>query len=335
MIDTTILVAIGIGLALAFDFGNGRNDAANAVSTVVATRVLSLEAAVFLSAFFNFVAAFVFSTEVASTIGKGVVDPAFINIYVVISALLSAILWIYGLAWLGIPISSSHSLIGGLVGAALAAAGSGAVNVAGVGRIVAFIFIAPLLSMVFSYVFSLVTFFIVKRVPPGLVQDYFRKLQLISVSVYSLGHGSNDAQKTAGIIALLLFLGGFAGADFHIPWWVIVMSYFTIALGTLVGGRNIVKTMATKITKLRPVDGFCAETAGAAAILGCTHFGIPVSTTHVIAGSISGVGVLKRSSAVNWNVARRIVYAWFLTIPLTALAAALIYYVVAFVAGLF
>ncbi|MDD5340562.1 MAG: inorganic phosphate transporter [Candidatus ainarchaeum sp.] len=335
MLDTTLLVAIGIGLALAFDFGNGKNDAANAVSTVVATRVLSLEAAVVLSAFFNFVAAFVFSTAVAATVGKGIVDPSVINVYVVISALLSAIFWIYGIGWLGIPISSSHSLIGGLVGATIAAAGLGAVNIGGVATIVGFIFIAPLLGMVFSYAFSLLVFFIVKRTPPSLIQGWFRKLQLISVSVYSMGHGSNDAQKTAGIIALLLFLGGFSGAGFNIPWWVIMMSYLTIALGTLVGGRKIVKTMATKITKLRPIDGFCAETAGAATILGCSHFGIPVSTTHVIAGSISGVGVLKRSSAVSWNVARRIVYAWFLTIPLTAVAAALIYYVVAFIAGLF
>jgi PiT family inorganic phosphate transporter len=331
MIDTTILVAIGIGLALAFDFGNGRNDAANAVSTVVATRVLSLEAAVFLSAFFNFVAAFVFSTAVAATVGKGIVDPGAINVYVVISALLSAIVWIYGLAWLGIPISSSHSLIGGLIGATIAAAGAGAVNVGGVAKIVAFIFVAPLLGMLLSYVFSLFVFFIVKRTPPSLVQGYFRKLQLISVSVLSLGHGSNDAQKTIGVVALLLFIGGFSGTAFNIPWWVIMMSYLTIAVGTLVGGRNIVKTMATKITKLRPIDGFCAETAGAASVIGCSIFGIPVSTTHVISGSISGVGMLKRTTAVNWNVARRIVYAWFLTIPLTAFAAALIYYVVAFI----
>jgi len=335
MIDIAILVGIGIVLALAFDFGNGRNDAANAVSTVVATRVLSLEAAVVLSAFFNFAAAFLFSTAVAATVGKGVVDPAAINVYVVISALLSAILWIYGLAWLGIPISSSHSLIGGLVGATIAAAGAGAVNVEGVGKIVAFIFVAPLLGMVFSYVFSLLVFFIVKRMSPGTVQDWFKKLQLISVSVYSLGHGSNDAQKTAGIIALLLLLGGFSSGGFEIPWWVIVISYLTIAMGTLVGGRKIVKTMATKITKLRPIDGFCAETSGAATILGCSHFGIPVSTTHVIAGAISGVGVLKRSSAVSWNVARRIVMAWFLTIPLTAVAGAIIYLIVSFIAGFF
>jgi PiT family inorganic phosphate transporter len=335
MIDTAILVAVGIGLALAFDFGNGRNDAANAVSTIVATRVLSLEAAVFLSAFFNFVAAFIFSTAVAATVGKGIVDPGAINAYVVICALLSAIIWIYGLAWLGIPISSSHSLIGGLIGATIAAAGLGAVNFGGVATIVAFIFVAPLLGMLFSYLFSLLVFFIVKRTPPSLVQGYFRKLQLISVSVLSLGHGSNDAQKTIGIVSLLLFIGGFSGKTFNIPWWVIIMSYLTIALGTLIGGRNIVKTMATKITKLRPIDGFCAETAGAASVIGCSIFGIPVSTTHVISGAISGVGVMKRSTAVNWNVARRIVMAWFLTIPLTAIAAALIYYVVAFIAGLF
>ncbi len=334
MIDMTILVAIGIGLALAFDFGNGRNDAANAVSTIVATRVLSLEAAVFLSAFFNFVAAFVFSTAVAATVGKGVVDPAAINIYVVISGIISAIIWIYGLAWLGIPISSSHSLIGGLIGATIAAAGFGAIIVPGVQKIVTFIFIAPILGLVCAYVFSLIVLFIVKRIPPGAIQDWFKKLQLISVSAFSLAHGTNDAQKTMGIVTLMLFLGGFL-PTFSVPFWVVIISHLTIALGTIVGGRRIVKTMATKITKLRPIDGFCAETAGATTIIACSIFGIPVSTTHVISGSISGVGMLKRTTAVNWNVARRIVAAWFLTIPLTAFAAALIYYLVAFVAGLF
>jgi len=334
MIEVTILVVIGIALALAFDFGNGRNDAANAVSTVVATRVLSLPAAVFLSAFFNFVAAFLFSTEVAKTVGTGVVDPAAISVYVVLSGLISSIIWIYGLGWLGIPISSSHSLIGGLMGAAIAAAGWGAIQSEGVVKIVAFIFIAPILSMIFAFLFSILVFWLARRTAPGKLQDLFRKLQLISVSFYSLGHGTNDAQKTMGVISLLLFLGGFSGDSFHIPFWVVLLSHFTIALGTLAGGQRIVKTMATKITKLRPIDGFCAETAGAGVIGLCSVFGIPVSTTHVIGGSISGVGVMNRTSAVNWNVARRIVIAWFLTIPLTAIVAAATYFIMKLALGL-
>lgn len=334
MIEITILVVIGIALALAFDFGNGRNDAANAVSTVVATRVLSLEAAVLLSAFFNLIAAFVFSTAVANTMGKGVVDPTGISVYVVISCLVSAIIWIYGLGKFGIPISSSHSLIGGLVGAAIAANGWQVVQTAGLMKIVAFVFLAPILGMICSFLFSLLVFWLVRRTAPDKVQGYFKKLQLISVSVYSLGHGTNDAQKTMGIITLLLFIGGFLGGSFYVPFWVVILSHLTIALGTLAGGKKVVKTMATKITKIRPVDGFCAETSGAAVILACSFLGIPVSTTHVIAGSISGVGVLKRASAVSWMTARRIVAAWFLTIPLTALAAAAVYYVVKFALGL-
>ncbi|NYZ73575.1 inorganic phosphate transporter [Candidatus Micrarchaeota archaeon] len=334
MIDIGILVIIGILLALAFDFGNGRNDAANAVSTVVATRVLSLPAAVLLSAFFNFVAAFVFSTEVAHMIGTGVVDTSVISIYVVLSCLISAIIWVYGLCWLGIPISSSHSLIGGLVGATIVSSGFDAVKSAGLIKIVSFIFFAPLLGMVFAYLFSLLLFFIIRKMPPAKVKSNFKLIQLISVSFYSLGHGTNDAQKTMGIISLLLFIGGYLGGAFTIPFWVVIISHLTIALGTLAGGRRIVKTMATKITKLRPVDGFCAETAGAGVIWLCSAFGIPVSTTHVIAGSITGVGVMNRTSAVNWNIAKKIVAAWFLTIPLTALLAASVYIIMAFALGL-
>lgn len=333
MIEAGILVAFGIVLALAFDFGNGRNDAANAVSTVVATRVLSLPAAVLLSAFFNFVAAFVFSTEVANTIGTGVVDTSVLNLYVVISCLISAIIWIYGLCWLGIPISSSHSLIGGLVGAAIAASGFDAVRLAGLAKIAAFIFVAPIIGMAFAFAFSLLVFRAIRKMRPGRVQSLFKAAQLVSVSIYSLGHGTNDAQKTMGIIALLLFLGGYLGDAFEVPFWVVILSHLTIAAGTLAGGRQIVKTMATKITRLRPVDGFCAETAGAGVIWACSIFGIPVSTTHVIAGSISGVGVMNRASSVNWTVAKKMVYAWFLTIPLTALLSAAVYVLLVFSLG--
>ncbi|MEW6035905.1 MAG: inorganic phosphate transporter [Candidatus Micrarchaeota archaeon] len=332
MIETPILVAFGIFLALAFDFGNGLNDAANAISTIVATRVLSLRAAVVLSAFFNFVAAFTFSTAVAETMGRGVVDPAAINAYVVIAGLVSAVIWVYGLSWLGMPISASHALIGGLVGAAVAAAGWDVVKLEGLVKIVVFIFLAPILGMVFGYLFSLLVLIAVKRMPPEKVQKHFKKLQLLSVSVYSLGHGANDAQKTMGIITLLLFIGGFI-TDFHVPAWVVLASHSTIAIGTLAGGWAVVKTMGTQITKLRPIDGFCAETAGAGVIIGSSAFGIPVSTTHVITGSISGVGVMNRTTAVNWSIAKRIVYAWFLTIPLTALVAAVVYLVLGAVLG--
>ncbi|MEW6722926.1 MAG: inorganic phosphate transporter [Candidatus Micrarchaeota archaeon] len=325
MIETSWIVGTGILLALAFDFGNGLNDAANAISTIVATRVLSLRAAVLLSAFFNFVAAFVFSTAVAETMGKGVVDPAAIDGFVVIAGLISSVVWVYGLSWLGLPISASHSLVGGLVGASVAAAGWGVVQSAGLMKILAFIFFAPVLGLIFGYAFSLVVRLLIKSVPPGKIQEQFRRLQLISVSVYSLGHGANDAQKTMGIITLLLFTGGYI-SDFHVPAWVVFASHTTIALGTLAGGWAVVKTMGTQITKLRPIDGFCAETAGAGVIIGSSMLGIPVSTTHVITGSISGVGTLNRTTAVNWSIAKRIMYAWFLTIPLTALAAAAVYF---------
>lgn len=324
MLEIGIVVIIGIIIALAFDFENGRNDAANAVSTVVATRVLSLPSAVVLSAFFNMIAAFVFSTAVAHTIGTGVVDPSAINVYVVIAGLLSSVIWIFFLSNFGIPISASHSLIGGLIGAAVAASGISVLVMDGVLKIAAFIFIAPVVGAVSAMAFSLFVFFVLRRTRPDEVQHWFKRLQLVSVSAYSLGHGTNDAQKTMGIIALLLFTGGFM-ETFEIPFWVVMLSHITIAVGTLAGGMTIVKTMATKITKLRPVDGFCAETSGAGVIWACSILGIPVSTTHVIAGSISGVGALKRASSVNWLVARKIVAAWLLTIPLTALGGALTY----------
>ncbi|MBU2100071.1 inorganic phosphate transporter [Candidatus Micrarchaeota archaeon] len=325
MLDSFVLVVIGIIVALIFDFGNGLNDAANAISTVVATRVLSLRSAVLLSAFFNFVAAFVFSVAVAKTIGKGLVDPSIVTPTIVISGLIGSILWVYASSFMGLPVSASHALVGGFIGSALIAAGSEVLILPGILMVFAFIFIAPILGMIGSFLFSFLVYHLIKKTPPGKVNNWFKRLQLISVSVYSLGHGTNDAQKTMGIISLLLFSGGFLGTQFDIPWWVIILSHTTIALGTIAGGWRVVKTMGTKITKLKPVNGFCAETSGAGVIIASSMFGIPVSTTHVISGSIIGVGLTKRVSAVRWGIARNIVWAWILTIPVTALVGALSY----------
>lgn len=325
MLDPFLLVVIGIIVALVFDFGNGLNDAANAISTIVATRVLSLRAAVLLSAFFNFVAAFVFSVAVAKMIGKGLVDPSIVTPIIVISGLIGSILWVYFSSFIGLPVSASHALVGGYVGSALMGAGIESLIVPGILKVFAFIFIAPILGAIGAFLFSALVLRLVKNTPPGKVNNLFKRLQLISVSIYSLGHGTNDAQKTMGIISILLFSGGMLGTQFDIPWWVIIISHTTIALGTIAGGWRVVKTMGTKITKLRPINGFCAETAGAGVVIGSSIFGIPVSTTHVISGSIMGVGLTKRASAVRWSVARNIVWAWILTIPVTALVGALSY----------
>lgn len=319
-----LLVYAGIALALAFDFGNGFNDAANAVSTVVATRVLTLRQAVLLSAACNFIAAFLFSTAVADTVGKGLVAPESITVPIVLCGLVGAIFWVYLTTLKGLPISASHSLIGGLIGAAVVANGIGVLIWGGIWKVVLFIFLAPTVGFLGAIIFSIFILRLVKNSSPTSVNELFKKLQLISVSVYSLGHGTNDAQKTMGIITLLLFSGGMI-STFHVPVWVIFASYFSIALGTLAGGKEVIKTMGTKITKLKPIHGFCAESSGAGVIIGSTLLGIPVSTTHVIAGSITGVGVTRRTSAVRWGIARNIVYTWVLTIPVTALIGGLAY----------
>ncbi|MFH1448072.1 MAG: inorganic phosphate transporter [Candidatus Micrarchaeota archaeon] len=319
------LVYIGIFLALAFDFGNGLNDAANAISTVVATKVLTIRQAVLLSAFCNFIAAFVFSTAVAKTIGKGLVVLESITVLVVICAVLSAIFWVYMSSWRGMPISASHSLIGGLIGAAVAANGVGVLLWSGIIKVLIFIIVAPVLGFIVAILFSLLVYNLVKTMAPASVNKWSKRLQLISVSVYSLGHGANDAQKTMGIITLLLFSGGFISGEFDVPLWVIIVSHGTIALGTLVGGAKVIRTMGMKITKLKPIHGFCAETSGAGVIIWSTMMGIPVSTTHVIAGSIGGVGSTRRTSAVRWGMARKLVYAWIITIPLTAIVGGVSY----------
>lgn len=312
-----------IAVALAFDFVNGMHDAANSIATVVATRVLRPQQAVVWAAFFNFVAAFGFGVEVASTIGKGVVDPAVVNEQVILAALAGAIVWDMLTWYWGLPSSSSHALIGGLVGAALAEAGRHAVIAAGVRKVAAFIVVSPLLGFIIGALVSLLVRVVFRSANPAVAGTTFRRLQLLSAALYSLGHGTNDAQKTMGIIAVLLFSTGHLGDTFYVPVWVILAAHAAIALGTLTGGWRIVHTMGTKLTKLEPFGGFSAEVAAAASIIYASHAGIPVSTTHTISGAIAGVGSTRRFSAVRWNVAGQIVWAWVLTIPASALLAAL------------
>lgn len=310
-------------IALVFDFINGFHDAANSIATVVSTKVLSPIQAVVWAAFFNFVAAFVFGVHVATTIGKGVVESWAIDSYVILAGLIGAILWDLITWYYGLPTSSSHALIGGLVGAALTKAGWGTLIPKGIIKISLFIFLSPLVGLALGFIFMVITLNLFHKTTPHKVDIHFRRLQLLSAAVYSLSHGTNDAQKTMGIIAILLFSTGHLGPEFYVPMWVILSAHAAIALGTLAGGWRIVKTMGMKITKLRPVGGFCAEAAAATAIIGATLGGIPVSTTHTIAGAIMGVGSTRRLSAVRWGVAGRIVWAWILTIPLSALIAAL------------
>lgn len=325
MVDPLTLVAIGIILALLFDFGNGFNDAANSISTAIATNVLTLPQAVVLAAAANFVAAFVFGVAVATTIGKGIIDPAIVSPTLIISTLIGAIFWIYLTTFLGLPISASHSVIGGLLGAGISAIGIASIQWSGIITIIIFIAIAPLFGLLAAIVFSIITLWIFKNTDHLKTNNYFKRLQLISISVYSLGHGTNDAQKTMGIISLLLFSAGLLGKEFFVPFWVVLISHGTIALGTLAGGWRVIKTLGMKLTNLKPIQGFCAESAGATTIILCSIFGIPISTTHVIAGSITGVGLAKRTSAVRWTTARKIMLAWIITIPATAITSFIAY----------
>ena len=322
-----IFVAIVIAIALVFDFINGFHDSANSIATVVATNVLSPRKAVALAAFWNLFGAFVFSVAVATTIGKGVIDSKIVNIYVILAALIGAITWNLITWYYGIPSSSSHALIGGLIGAGVVAGGLSVVQIGGLDKILIFIFVAPLLGFIWSIAFTIIMMWLFKKSTPANVNNYFKKLQLLSSSFYSLGHGTNDAQKTMGIIALLLFSSGLI-STFYVPKWVIILSHTAIALGTLFGGWKIVKVMGTRITKLKPFDGFSAETSGGLVLLSTAFFGIPVSTTHVISGSIMGVGSVKRYSGVRWSIARRIVAAWLLTIPIAAIIGGIIYLVI-------
>jgi len=326
----TLVVAI-IALALLFDFLNGMNDAANSIATIVSTGVLPPRLAVVWAAFFNFVAAFGFGVRVATTVGKGIVHVAVVDSWLILAALLAAILWVWICTSFGLPISVSHALIGGLAGAGVAKAGWGAMIVPGVVKVAVFIFVAPMLGMVLGFTLMVLVFWIFRRTHPRRVDGMFRVGQLVSSAAYSLGHGLNDAQKTMGIIAVLLFSSGYLGDEFRIPVWVIVSCYTVIALGTATGGWRVIRTMGVRLTRLKPVGGFCAETAGALSIFSATFFGIPVSTTHTIAGAIAGVGSAHRVSAVRWGVAREIVVAWVLTLPATALVAAGVWWLLSLV----
>ncbi len=327
MTDITPLLAFIILVALTFDFLNGFHDAANSIATVVSTRVLSPQKAVAWAAFFNFVAAFVLGTHVAKTIGKGMIDLEVVTEEVILAGLIGAITWNLITWYYGLPVSSSHALIGGYAGAAVAKSGFGAILLSGWTKTLLFIVLAPLIGMTLGFFLMVLVNWIVRRWRPSTVDRRFRGLQLVSAAAYSLGHGGNDAQKTMGIITGLLVTSGFL-KEFEVPLWVVLISHAAIALGTLFGGWRIVKTMGTKITKLQPIGGFSAETAGAITLMGATLGGIPVSTTHTITGAIIGVGATRRLSAVKWGVAGRIVWAWIITIPIAAAVAAAAYYIV-------
>jgi PiT family inorganic phosphate transporter len=322
---TYTIIAL-IAVALAFDFLNGLHDAANSIATVVSTRVLSPQMAVVWAAFFNFIAFLFFSHAVANTIGKGIIHPDIVTPAVIFGALMGAIFWNV-LTWiLGIPSSSSHALVGGLVGSGVASGGFGVVVAWGVIKTALFIFLAPIFGMAMAIVLVIVTSWLFKPVAATTSDRVFRRLQLVSAAAYSLGHGANDAQKTMGIITVLLFSQGLLHGEFAVPFWVVISCQAAMGLGTLMGGWRIVHTMGSKITRLTPHQGFCAETGGAIMLFGATAFGIPVSTTHTITGAIMGVGAARRASAVRWGVAGNIVVAWFLTIPASALVAALFYW---------
>jgi PiT family inorganic phosphate transporter len=322
------VVAMLVVLAIAFDFMNGFHDAANSIATVVSTGVLRPGPAVLFAAFFNFIAIFIFHLSVAATVGKGIVQPGVVDTHVVFGALIGAITWNLVTWYYGIPSSSSHALIGGIVGAVIAKAGPGALISSGVMKTVAFIFVSPLLGFLLGSLMMVGVAWGFRRAAPSRVDGWFRRLQLVSAGAYSLGHGGNDAQKTIGIIWMLLIATGYASAtDSAPPTWTIVSCYVAIALGTMFGGWRIVKTMGQKITKLKPVGGFCAETGGALTLFLATGLGIPVSTTHTITGAIVGVGSTQRASAVRWGVAGNIVWAWIFTIPASAIVAAVAYWV--------
>lgn len=323
------MLALVIGLimiALAFDFMNGRNDAANSIATIVSTRVLAPRFAVAWAAFFNFVAFLVFGLNVASTIGQGIISPQVISDNVIFGALAGAILWQITTGYVGIPSSSSHALIGGLVGAGVARVGIHAIVWNGLGKTVIAIILSPVTGLAIALLLVLAVSWLFLRVRATHADALFRRIQFVSASLYSLGHGGNDAQKTMGIIAALLAAHGQLSGGFHVPLWVIITCNGAMALGTLLGGWRIVRTMGARITRLTPVQGVCAETAGAITLFMATGFGIPVSTTHTITGAIMGVGAARRESAVRWSVAREIVTAWVLTLPAAALLGAIFYF---------
>ena len=319
-------IVIGlIGVALLFDFLNGLHDAANSIATVVSTRVLSPQTAVAMAAFFNFIAFLFFGLHVATTIGTGIVGSGVVDANVIFGALMGAIVWNVFTWWLGIPSSSSHALIGGLVGAGVAKAGWGAIVVSGLAKTAAAIVVSPVVGFILASALMVIVSWLFVRTTPFAVDRLFRHLQIVSASLYSLGHGGNDAQKTMGIIAVLLYSQGMLGAEFYVPFWVVISCQAAMGLGTLFGGWRIVKTMGSKLTELKPVQGSCAETGGAITLFAATWLGVPVSTTHTITGAIIGVGATRRTSAVRWGLAHGIVIAWVITLPATAVVGALFY----------
>jgi PiT family inorganic phosphate transporter len=323
-----LLVGVIVVVALAFDFVNGFHDAANSIATVVSTRVLSPRWAVVWAAFFNFIAFLFFGLHVATTIGKGIVDPSIVDTAVVFAALVGAIAWDLITWWWGIPSSSSHALIGGLAGAAIAKSGAQYLDAPGLIKIAVSIVLSPVLGLVLAFSLMTAVFWIFRHSTPARVDAWFRRGQLFSAALYSLGHGGNDAQKTMGIIAVLLFATGHLGPTFYVPLWVVLACHAAMALGTLSGGWRIVRTMGLRITKLKPVGGFCAETGGAITLFAATSLGIPVSTTHTITGAIVGVGAVTKLSAIRWGVAGRIVWAWVFTIPASAFISAVTWSIV-------
>ncbi len=322
-----VLLVILIAVALSFDVLNGRNDATNSIATIVSTRVLKPRYAVAWAAFFNFVAFLVFGLHVAATIGAGLIAPGTITDQVVFGALIGAIVWQIVTGYLGIPSSSSHALIGGLVGAGVAHTGFGVIIWGGLGKTIAAIVISPVTGIALALLLMLAVSWSFRRVAPARVDGIFRHAQFVSASLLSLGHGGNDAQKTMGIVTALLFAHGALKGPFHVPFWVVIACNGAMALGTLLGGWRIVRTMGSRITRLAPVQGVCAETAGAVTLFAATSLGIPVSTTHTITGAIVGVGAARRASAVRWNVAQDIVIAWVITMPAAGLVGALFYFV--------
>lgn len=321
----TLEIILLISLAYLFDFLNGFHDSANSIATIVSTRVLSPRVAVIWAAFFNFIAFLFFGLHVATTIGKGIIDINIVDKGIIFGTLLGACGWNMITWYFGLPTSSSHALIGGMIGAALVKAGPVSLVWKGIIKTVAFIFISPILGLILGLIFGIMVYWIFRMSAPSKVDHIFRKGQLVSAALYSLGHGGNDAQKTMGIIASLLFSAGLLGSKFHIPTWIVVSCHMAIALGTMFGGWRIVKTMGQKVAKLKPVDGFCAESGAAITLFMSSALGIPVSTTHTITGAIMGVGSLRRLTAVKWGIAGNIVWAWILTIPCSALISAVAY----------
>ncbi len=318
-----------IFLALVFDFINGFHDSANSIATIVSTRVLSPKYAVAWAAFFNFIAFLFFGLHVAGTIGRGIIDITIMDSEIILATLAGAIVWDLITWYFGLPTSSSHALMGGLIGAALVKAGTSSLVWSGIGKTVLFIFVSPLMGLALGLGIGTIVYRAFRNSVPSQVDHIFRKGQLVSAALYSLGHGGNDAQKTMGIIAGLLFSSGMLQGAFHVPLWVVLSCHGAIALGTMFGGWRIVKTMGQKVAKLKPVDGFCAETSAATTLFIASFFGIPVSTTHTITGAIMGVGSLRRLTAVRWGVAGQIVWAWVLTIPCSALISAAVYFIAA------